>query len=159
MYFFSTTNVFDNDFSKPHYEDDVPNSRTDYGRYKIECEKSISEILNDNACILRIPQVFGKYSPRMIQLLKSLNNNKAITVYPKLFLNVNTDVMIAKQLCYIIENKLSGIFHLVSENIDKYSNFYNELIMRLGFDNAEIEENLEEEGYFALLSRRTEEFN
>jgi len=158
LYFFSTANVFDNDYSKPHYEDDVPNSRTDYGRYKIACEKSITKILNDNACILRIPQVWGKYSPRMIQLLKSLNNNKAITVYPKLLLNVNTDVMIAKQLCYIIENRLSGIFHLVSEDIDNYNNFFNELIMGLGFDNAKIEENLKEEGYFALLSKRSDEF-
>ncbi|MDP4193197.1 MAG: hypothetical protein Q8858_16650 [Bacteroidota bacterium] len=45
LYFFSTTNVFDNDLSKPHYEDDLPNFHTDYGQYKIECENKMKEIL------------------------------------------------------------------------------------------------------------------
>ena len=37
-------------------------------------------------------------------------------------------------------------------------NFYKELITGLGFRNARIAENFEEEGYFALLSQRTNEF-
>lgn len=158
LYFFSTTNVFDNDLSKPHYEDDLPNSHTDYGQYKIECEKKMPEILHDNACILRIPQVWGKSSPRMCELLNSLNNNKDIIVYPKLYHNTNTNVMIARQLCYIINNNLKGIFHLVSEDIINYKDFYKELITGLGFKNARIEEKFEEEGYFALLSKRNNEF-
>lgn len=158
LYFFSTTNVFDNDLSKPHYEDDLPSSHTDYGQYKIECEKKISEILHNNACILRIPQVWGKNSPRMKELLNSLCNNKDITVYPKFYYNTNTDVMIAKQICYIINNHLKGNFHLASEDIINYKDFYKELITELGFGNARIEENFEEEGYFALLSKRINEF-
>lgn len=69
LYLFSTTNVFDSDYSKPHYEDDFPSSCAEHGQYKITCEKKITEILQDNACILRIPQVLGKHSPRMSQLL------------------------------------------------------------------------------------------
>lgn len=158
MYFFSTTNVFDGDLSRPHYENDLPNSETDYGKYKIECENKLLEILQDRACILRIPQVWGKVSPRMRELLDSLNNNKNITVYPKLFLNTNTDVMVAKQLRYIIENNLKGIFHLASEDVIGYKEFYPELIRNLGFNNAKIEENFEEEGYFVLLTKRNNEF-
>jgi dTDP-4-dehydrorhamnose reductase len=96
LYFFSTKNVFDNDFSRPHYEDDMPNSQTGYGQYKIEREKKIIEVLHDNVCILRLPQVWGKNSPRMSELLNSLKNNKDVIVYPKLFININTDVMIAR---------------------------------------------------------------
>jgi dTDP-4-dehydrorhamnose reductase len=158
LYFFSTTNVFDNDYSKPHYEDDITNSRTDYGRFKIACEKSIIEILKEDACILRIPQVWGKDSPRLRELLNTINNNEAVTVFPKLFLDVNSDEMIAKQLSYIIENKLTGIFHLASEDIHNQSSFYKKLIMKLGFVNTLINENLEEEGYFALKSKRMNEF-
>lgn len=158
LYFFSTANVFDNDLSRPHYEDDLPNSHTDYGQYKIECEKKIVEILGDNACILRIPQVFGKSSPRMKELLKSLHNNKNIVVYPKFFHNTNTDVMIARQLCYIINNNLKGIFHLASEDIISYKDFYSELILGLGFKNSIIEENFDEKGYFALLSKKSNQF-
>lgn len=158
LFFFSTTNVFDNDLSKPHYEDDLPDSQSDYGQYKIECEKEISEILHDNACILRIPQVWGKSSPRMKELLNSLRSNKDVIVYPKLYHNTNTDVMIARQLCYIINNNLKGIFHLVSEDIINYKDFYKGLIAGLGYRKVIIEENFEEEGYFALLSNRKNEF-
>jgi dTDP-4-dehydrorhamnose reductase len=158
LYFFSTTNVFDNDLSKPHYEDELPNSHTDYGQYKIECEKKISELLHDDACILRIPQVWGKDSPRMKELLNSLQSNKDIIVYPKFYHNTNTNVMIARQICYIINNNLKGVFHLASEDIINYKDFYKKLITGLGFTNARIEENYEEDGYFALLSKRTNEF-
>lgn len=158
LYFLSTLNVFDNDFSKPHYEDDLPNPKTDYGQYKMECENIISKILHDNACILRISQVWGKSSQRMNELLSSLHNNKDIIVYPKLYHNTITDVMIAKQLCYIINNNLKGIYHLVPEDIINYKNFYKELIIRLGFRNASFKDNFEAKGYFALLSKRTNEF-
>jgi dTDP-4-dehydrorhamnose reductase len=108
--------------------------------------------------ILRIPQVWGKSSARMRELLSSLHNRKDITVYPKLFCNTNTDEMIARQLCYIINNNLKGIFHLASEDVGNYKEFYNELIAGLGFENVRIEENFEEEGYFVLLSKRINEF-
>lgn len=65
--------------------------------------------------------------------------------------------MIARQLCYIINNNLRGIFHLAPNEIVNYREFYNELIKGLGFYNARIQENLEEEGYFALLSKRNNE--
>lgn len=60
LYFCSTTNVFDNDLSMPHYENDLPNSNSDYGRFKIECENRITEILQDSAHILKLPQVWEK---------------------------------------------------------------------------------------------------
>lgn len=158
MYFFSNTNVFDDDLSTPHYEEDLPSSCTDYGKYKIECEKVITEILQDNACILRIPQVWGKEAPRMKQVLKLLNSNEKVVVYPRLFINTNTDVSIAKKLSYIIERNLNGIFHLASEDIINYKEFYCELIKKLGINAESIEENYEEEGYFALLSKKSNEF-
>lgn len=41
MYHFSTTNVFDGDFSKPHMETDLPISNSDYGKFKIACENML----------------------------------------------------------------------------------------------------------------------
>lgn len=153
LYFCSTTNVFDNDMSRPHYENDMVNSFTEYGKYKIECEKRITEILQHNAIILRLPQVWGKNSPRLDQLY----NNETVTVYPKLFCNMNTDVIIAKQLLYIIESNLKGIFHLAAEDVINHKDFYRELIKWLGYD-VRLQESYDEEGYFALLSNRNEEF-
>lgn len=158
LYFCSTTNVFDKDFSRPHYEDDLPNSDTDYGLYKIKCEKKITEILHDNACILRLPGVWAKDSQKMKQLLKLLKDNGNVLVYPKLFINAITDKMIALKVIYIIEHNLNGIFHLVSEDVVNYKDFYIELINKLGFENVRVEENIDEKGYFALLSKRGNEF-
>lgn len=158
LYFFSTTNVFDNDMSRPHYENDAPNSCTDYGNYKLECENRITNILGDNACILRIPQVWDKNSPRMNELLTSIRNNKEVIVYPKLFHNTNTNTMIARQLSYIISNNLNGIFHLASQDVVNHKDFYYELISRLGFNNVNIKDDFEAEGYFALLSNRYNHF-
>jgi dTDP-4-dehydrorhamnose reductase len=157
LYFFSTTNVFDNDMSRPHYENDMVNSCTEYGKYKIECEKRITEILQDNAIILRLPQVWGKDSPRLHQLYNILKNNEEVTVYPKLFCNMNTDVIIAKQLSYIIEHNLKDIFHLAAEDAINHKDFYRELIKGLGY-KVKLQESYEEEGYFVLLSNRNKEF-
>ncbi|NMM62570.1 sugar nucleotide-binding protein [Clostridium sp. P21] len=158
LYFCSTTNVFDSDFSRAHYEDDSPNSITEYGQFKIECENIITEILHHNACILRLPQVWGKDSPRMKELLNLLNNNEKSIVYPKLIINTITDVMIAEKVFYIIKYDLKGIFHLAAEDVINYKDFYNELIIGLGFSEARIEENFKEEGYFAILSKRNNGF-
>lgn len=158
LYFCSTTNVFDNDLSRPHYEDDTPDSQTDYGKYKIECEKRIQQILQEDACILRLPQVWGKDSPRMKQLIKSLKDKENIEVYPRLSYNTTTAGMIARKTAYILEHNLKGIFHLASEDTINYKEFYSELAKKLGFSNPEFEENYEEEGQFALLSKRSNEF-
>jgi len=158
LYFCSTANVFDNDLSRPHYEYDIPNSSTDYGRFKIECENRIIEILQDNACILRLPQIWGLDSLRMNALLNSLSNNENIEVYPNLFLTTNIDVMIARQLNYIIKHGLTGIFHLTAGDIISQKDFYRGLILGLGYNDAKMHDNFEEKGYFALLSTRINEF-
>ncbi|ADZ19570.1 dTDP-4-dehydrorhamnose reductase [Clostridium acetobutylicum] len=158
LYFFSTTNVFDGNLNTPHFEDDIPISQTNYGKYKIACENKLIKILDDNCCILRIPQVWGKTSKRMANLLNSLENNEEITLYPKLFINTTIDVIIAKQLYYIINHNLRGIFHLTSRDIVNYKSFYIELIKRLGFSNTKISDNFEDTGYFSILSKRTNEF-
>ncbi len=94
----------------------------------------------------------------MKELLKALTNNEKIIIYPKIYINTITDVVIAKQVSYIIQHNLKGIFHLVADDVINYKKLYNLLIMGLGFNNAELEENFEEEGYFAILSKRNNEF-
>lgn len=158
LYFCSTTNVFDNDLSRPHYEDDVTNSCTDYGQYKIECEERMIEALHENVCILRLPQILGLNSQRINKLLDSMSLNEEIEVYPKLFCNTITDEMVAKKTCYIIENNLEGIFHLAAEDIICYKDLYLKLIKGIGYDNAKLKESFEETGCFALLSNRNDEF-
>ncbi|OPJ58056.1 sugar nucleotide-binding protein [Clostridium oryzae] len=158
LYFFSTTNVFDGDTSKPHYEEDKPNSITDYGKFKIACEDMLMNILHQNACILRIPQVWGKESPRMKQLIDAQRNKKKIKVYSGIFVNTNTDVCIAKKTCYIIDKDLKGIFHLSADDMMDYKDIYNQLVLKLELKNVKFDEEISEGGYFAILSKRQQEF-
>jgi len=158
IYFFSTANVFDNDLKKPHCEEERPNSCTDYGQYKIACENSLLAIGKEQVCILRLPQVWGKESPRMTALLNSLHQNEEITVYPNLFFNTNTDIKIARQLCHIMKHDLKGIFHLAAGDVMSHEAFYNNLMRALNFKGVSVKSNFSEEGYFALLSKREDEF-
>jgi dTDP-4-dehydrorhamnose reductase len=80
----------------------------------------------------------------MHQLLNSQKNNEEVPVYPKLFCNTNTDIIIAKQLSYIIEHNLKGIFHLAAEDVIKHKDFYNKLVKGLGYNNVRMQKKIED---------------
>ncbi|MBI0581232.1 sugar nucleotide-binding protein [Neobacillus cucumis] len=124
FFFFTTTNVFDGDFSKPHTETDIPISESDYGNFKIECENMLREILKDRAVIIRIPAIWGRNSPRWNLIKESIENNKIIDVYSNLVQSNVLDVQLAKQQRFIIKNKLKGIFHLVTTDMINQGDFY-----------------------------------
>ena len=153
LYFCSTANVFDGDTTKPHLIDDNPIAESDYGKFKIECEKIITKGLGDNSAILRLPMIWGKDSPRLNSLITSLNNNENIDVYTNLYLNNNTDVMLAKQIRYIIDNNLKGVFHLGSTEVINYYELIKKLIWGLGFNYKNFNEKILPQGnhYLAVL--------
>lgn len=154
LFFFSTANVFDNDLSRAHDEGDPPDPKTEYGVFKAECEKMLTAMLCENACILRLPQVWGKDSPRMKALFSALRKDEAIVVYPGLIYNTNTDAMAARQLHAVMDRDLSGIFHLAAEDTVSHRDFYCGLAGRLGFPRAKVKESFEQAGTFALSSKR-----
>jgi dTDP-4-dehydrorhamnose reductase len=158
LYFFSTTNVFDGDFSKPHTETDQPISESDYGKFKIECEKMLKEILADRAMIIRIPAIWGRNSPRWNSLIESINENKRIDLYSNLVYSNLSDVQLARQLRYIIENKLKGTFHLTSEDLINERQFFEQMIEALSGEKSILQYSFfqgnEHTHYFALQSTR-----
>ena len=153
LYFCSTANVFDGDTTTPHFKNNEPIAKSDYGKFKIECERILRKGLSDNSVIFRLPMIWGKNSPRLNSLVTALNNNEKIDINTNLYLNNNTDVMLAKQISYIIENKLKGIFHLGSNDVINYYEFVKKIIYNLGYKHAEFnEEELSiEKFYFAIL--------
>lgn len=158
LYFFSTTNVFDGDFSKAHFETDLPISGTDYGKFKIECENMLTEILNERAIIVRIPAIWGKDSPRWNTVKDSIENNKEIEVYSNLVFNNLLDVLLAKQLRFIIDKELKGIFHLDAVDTLTQGQFYEQILNQLGREKSILRERLYEDNdaayYFQLRSNR-----
>ncbi|KAB2328753.1 sugar nucleotide-binding protein [Cytobacillus depressus] len=158
LYFFSTTNVFDGDCSKPHTEIDIPISESDYGKFKIECENILKEILDERVMIIRIPAIWGKDSPRWNLIIESIKQNKMIDVYSNLVCNNLLDVLLARQLRFIIENKLKGIFHLVSEDMITQGQFFEQIISTLASEKNILQYSFfqgnENTHYFALKSIR-----
>jgi len=160
LYFFSTTNVFDGDYSRPHIESETPIAKSEYGKYKIKCEKMLKEILGDRAVIIRIPAIWGKNSPRWNSIKRSIENNEEIKVYSNFICNNLLDVQLAKQMRYIMEKDLKGIFHLGSTDLMTQAQFYDRILSKLNSDMNILDCHLflekEEMSYFCLKSIRND---
>jgi dTDP-4-dehydrorhamnose reductase len=158
LYYFSTTNVFDGDFSRPHSETDTPITQSDYGKFKIECENRLKDILTDRAIIIRIPAIWGKDSPRWNLINESIKNERELDVYSNLVCNNHLDIQLAKQLRYIIEYDLKGIFHLCSKDLMAQGQFYEQIVRKLRCEKSILRYNVyqapDDIGYFALKSNR-----
>lgn len=162
MIFCSTSNVFDALTDQAHYEDDEPKADSDYGKYKIECEKTMTDILGDHLTIVRIPEIFGHQTPRINALLESIETGKTIQVYSNLHSTRNTDVMLSRQIDYLLSHSLSGIFHLGTNNIMIHSEFIKTLVSRWGYTDVSYESfkaetfsgDIPDKYNNALLSRR-----
>ncbi|MGG3560617.1 sugar nucleotide-binding protein [Neobacillus rhizosphaerae] len=158
LYYFSTTNVFDGDYSKPHAETDLPIAESDYGNFKIKCENMLKEMLDERAMMIRIPAIWGKNSPRWNVMKDSIKKNKVIDVYSNLVCNNLLDVQLAKQMTYIIKNNLKGIFHLASVDMMTQGQFYELIISGVTCDTSILRYSLFQDRadirYFALKSNR-----
>jgi len=160
LYYISTTNVFDGDFTKSHTEKDAPLAESDYGQFKIECENILRELLGERAVIVRIPAIWGKDSPRMNWIRDSIKNNKEIEVYSNLICNNLLDADLAKQLHYIIKNNIKGIVHLGSMDMMTQAQFFQQIVNKLTNDKNILKYQLfnevNETFYFRLASCRDE---
>ncbi|WP_257985860.1 sugar nucleotide-binding protein [Bacillus sp. M6-12] len=158
VYYLSSVNVFDGDYKKHHSEMDLPVHESSYGRFKTECENLLNEILGETSIIIRIPQVCGKSSPRLMSLIKSIERNDTISCYSNLECNNISDTLLAKQLHYIIQHDKRGIIHLGTIDMSAHSNFIEQLLSRLNISNPKIEyklyNNTRSTQYFGLVSSR-----
>lgn len=158
LYFFSTTNVFDGDLSMHHRESDQPISQSEYGQYKINCEKLLAQSLGDRSNIIRIPGIWGKNSPRMNSLNKNIETATSIQAYSNLECNFLLDTQLARQVRFIFENELTGIFHLGAVDMVNECIFIEELVNKLTTREINIQlnpyEDKETTYYFGLLSNR-----
>lgn len=160
LYYFSTTNVFDGDYSAPHVETDSPLAVSDYGIFKIECEKMLAEILDERVSIIRIPAIWGKDSPRWNQMKESQKKDEKIEVYNNLICNNLLDIDLAKQVHGIIKEGLKGIFHLGSADLMSHAQFYTLLASELENGESLLQykdfEKSDTTYYFTLKSNRHE---
>jgi len=130
LVFLSSANVFDAFEHFPSYEYDKTLSESIYGRFKIGIENDLMRLPASKYVLARLPMVFGNQCPRMDELDLSVRKDQAIEVFPNTIINVNNDVKLSQQIHFIINQKLTGIFHLGSIDLINHYEFIKNLTAR-----------------------------
>lgn len=123
LLFVSTANVFDGDMSQPWTEDAQPNPKSDYGKYKRDCEKMLADRLPNYLIIFRPCGVWAPECPRIQQLRKYSSTGEPMVTYPKDYVNVTLTQQIADYAKYVLDHNLRGIFHVGSVDTVDYHEF------------------------------------
>lgn len=157
LLFLSTSNVFDGALEKPHFECDTPAAESEYGKFKIQCEKDIRDSLGERGIVLRIPEIYGKDCPRIRILRERIQNRTPIKTYRNLYVNYTTHRQIAAWIAYILENDLTGIFHIGTGDMSDYMEFQKRLATHLAMGEPVFEvTEMPVREYQAVLPDRTE---
>jgi len=132
LIFLSSANVFDAYSKYPSYENDKTLSHSVYGHFKIKIENMLLRLPKMKVAILRLPMVFGAFSPRIEEIKLQLKEKLSIEVFPNLVMNVTSDNKLTQQIHYIINRNKYGIFHLGSIDLVHHDEFISNIVTSLG---------------------------
>jgi dTDP-4-dehydrorhamnose reductase len=132
LIFLSSANVFDAYSKFPSYEYDKTLSNSVYGHFKIKIENMLLRLPKMKIVILRLPMVFGAFSPRVDEIKLLLKEKLPIEVFPNLVMNVTSDNKLTQQIHYIINQNKYGVFHLGSTDLVHHDEFISDIINSLG---------------------------
>ena len=130
LLFLSSANAFDTFEHFPSYEYDKTLSESVYGRFKIKIENDLLRLPTAKYVLARVPMIFGNNSPRIFELDQAIENDIPIEVFPNTIINVNNDIRLSQQIHYIINQQLTGIYHLGSTDLIHHFDFIKLLIQR-----------------------------
>lgn len=131
LIYLSSVNVFDGSCDRPHYEEDVRISNSDYGQFKIQCEDLLRNRMGNRAILIRLPFVWGKNSPRF-QEVKAGCEKGQLEIYTDLFSNHVSDLQVAQTIQWIIHGNKDGVFHIGISDVISYQRFIEQLIVAAG---------------------------
>lgn len=153
--FLSSANVFDAYSKYPSYEDDKTLSESIYGHFKIKIENMLLRLPKRQVAIIRLPMVFGNYSPRIKDIKQQINDSLPVEVFPNLIMNVNTDSKLTQQIHYIVNRNKCGIFHLGSTDLVHHDEFIRDIVARLELQNAKYKQvfTTNDDRYLAVIPK------
>lgn len=137
LIFLSTANVFDGCPFELHSASDTPYPASSYGQFKFRCEQMLQKSLGDQLAIVRLPRVLNQ--GRVQMLLAKQNPEKPFYLYSNLFMSVNIAENVAREICFIIEHGLSGVFHLTSDDFVSHQDFYEKLFTKAGCKGIKVQ--------------------
>lgn len=121
----STDMVFDGS-SAPYRSTDLPNPLNEYGRQKLESEKRVLRVTEENLVVLRITLLNGNSpSGRRSQhekILRDLSQNKTVVLYGDEIRQPCSSDNVASAIVELLERpNLNGLFHWAGkEEISRY---------------------------------------
>ncbi len=130
--YISSSEVFDGKYKHPSYENDVPFSETASGRFKISVENLLLSNIPSQATILRLPLVLGINSPEIMHLRQCIRHHATFDIFPNLVISTTTINKVCQQIHYIINQSLSGIFHLASNDVVHHDDLFKEIASKMG---------------------------
>lgn len=134
LLFLSSSNVFDAFHHYPSYEFDKTLSESVYGRLKIKIENDIMRLAPSKYVIARLPMVYGLHSPRIKEIETLIAEQKPLEVFPNTIVNLTSDRKLTQQIHYIINQKLTGIFHLGTTDLITHYDFHRRLAAKRGWN-------------------------
>lgn len=121
FFYISTDAVFDGYGRKYIFtENDLPNARTIYGKSKLQGETVVLEA-SPQSCIIRLITLFGINYTRanfLTTMIAKLKNNETFTGITDQLRNPLLVDIAAQGIALIVDNNLSGIYHLGSLDTD-----------------------------------------
>lgn len=156
LLFLSSVAVFDAVRSHASYENDKPIPQSSFGKYKTQAEKIVDDLPADLFSILRLPLIIGTNAPTIKQLRQAHRHQAHFEVFPNHIISVISDIELVRQVHYIVNQKLSGIYHISSTDLIHHSDLFLELSQKLGLKNTIFEYNYSsnEDEYRALLPKQ-----
>ena len=135
LLFLSSSNVYDAFHHYPSYEFDKTLSESVYGRLKIQVENDIMRLAPSKYVIARLPMVYGRHSPRIKEIESLIAAKQPLEVFPNTIINLTSDRKLTQQIHYIINHKLTGIFHLGCKDLITHYDFHKRLASKRGWTN------------------------
>lgn len=132
LLYISTANVFDGDMSRPWTETDTPIPKSDYGVFKRDCELMLSRILENRLIIFRPSTVWDYDCPRTRLLKEHSRSGEAHYTVSNHMVNVTHTKQIEEYARYVLDNALSGIFHIGTTDTADYFDFEKWVCKSLG---------------------------
>lgn len=151
----SSDKVFDAKTLHPSYENDSPLSLSELGKFKISVEKLFLNTIPERTAILRLPMVLGINSPVIFHLRQCIRHRARFEVFPNLVVSATTIRKLRQQIHYIINQSLSGFFHLSSNDMIHHDDLFMEITNKIS-DSLPIFKNVyssNEDRYNAILPR------
>jgi len=155
LVFLSSASVFDARNDLPAYENDPTLSQSKDGKEKIAIEKIIKELPDHQYCIARLPLLLGVNSPAVVQLQQAIKHHANFEIFPNVIISANTLDKVAQQIHYLVNQNISGIFHLASSDMLHHADVFEEISLRLS-DKKPIFKSVyqsNEDSYAAILPK------